>query len=410
MSRLKRFDVAIVGGGPAGCAAAIALAQRHITSCIIERGDYSEVRPGEMLQPSSAPLLAQLGIDPGGHHRAFGVASAWESGEVEHNDFFAGAHGDGWLLDRARFDRALADAARDRGVEIFTRSRATPADFKPRFVIDATGFAATIARRRGATKIAYDQLAGVFATIEAREDGDGFTLVEAAESGWWYSAFVPGGRIAVAFMSDVDIIREQRMNDRERWLAALHATRHTRERAGAATATLTGALHVRSAASAILGRIGGEDWLAIGDAASAWDPLSSSGIHKALQNAIDAAEAIERNAVDRYERTVRIAFDEYLATRDRYYSLVTRWPESRFWQRRQSAITLDPMATVQTRDGSRAAIERVDPRLRIEEIADFCREPRSAHAVVAAFAPRHGDRLVILAMQAMLREGVLAYA
>ncbi|HWW62690.1 MAG TPA: FAD-dependent monooxygenase [Thermoanaerobaculia bacterium] len=389
------MKVAIVGAGPAGCAAAIALAQRGISACIVERADATEPRPGEMLQPSSAQLLAQLGVDVSGHRRAFGVASAWESEDVTHNDFFSGASGDGWLLDRAQFDRALRDAAREQGVVTSTHADA-------RFVIDATGIAATIARQRGAKRIAYDQLAGVFATVDGH--GDGFTLVEAAEHGWWYSAFAPGGRVVIAFMSDADILREQHLHERDPWLAALHATRHTRGRAGAA---IPDALHVRSAASAILGPLSGDDWLAAGDAASVWDPLSSSGIHKALQNGIAAADAIARNDVDRYARGVRAEFDEYLVMRDRYYSLVQSWPESRFWQRRQTAITLDPMATVQTRDGLR--MDRIDPRLRIDAIVAFCREPRRAHEVVAACAD-HDDRVVILAMQAMLRERVLAMA
>ncbi|MEA2166430.1 MAG: hypothetical protein QOK37_4557 [Thermoanaerobaculia bacterium] len=410
-----RYDIVIAGGGPAGCALAIALAQQGITSCIIERGDYSGARPGEMLQPASRPLLDRLNValrSGMAHHRpAYGVSSAWESDTLDHNDFFAGTHGDGWLLDRPRFDAALADAARDAGAEVLTNSQATPADFECSVVVDATGLPAAEARRRGARKIAYDQLTGVFTVLDASSSlstgSDGFTVLEAVESGWWYSAFVGDDRIAVAFMTDADIVREQHLNDPDRWLAAFEATRHTRERASGVI--MREPLHVRSAASSILDRLSGEGWLAVGDAASAWDPLSSSGIHKALGNAIDAANAIASGSFDGYERSVRVAFDDYLVTRDRYYGLVQRWPASLFWQRRHGAITLDPMATLRTRDASRAAIERIDPRLRIEEITDICAEPRRAHDIVSACAARHGDATVIQALQAMLREGVLAY-
>ncbi len=397
----------IAGGGPAGCALALALAQRGIRSTVLEQGDGSAVRPGEMLQPVAGALLAQLGIDLSGHLRAHGVSSAWESDTLQQNDFLFGMHGEGWLLDRRQFDATLAKAAQDLGATIVTGHRARAEDFGGAFVVDATGQTAVVARERGARRVVFDQLAGVFAFLDAPAGGDSFTLVEAVEYGWWYSALVPGGRIAVALMSDGDIIRAEGLADPRRWHAALAQTRYTRERAG--NAGLREPLQVRSAASSILDPVAGDGWLAAGDAASVWDPLSAAGLYKALHNAVAAAEAIATGAFDLYARSVRASFDEYLATRDRYYALVQRWPESLFWQRRQRSITLDPMALLRTHDPSPAALARIDPRLRIAGIVELCREPRRAHDVVAAYAPRHGDATVILALQAMLREGVLAY-
>ena len=60
-----RPDVLIAGGGPAGCALSIALAQRGIRSTIVEKGDRARARPGEMLQPAARELLAD--VAPRGH-------------------------------------------------------------------------------------------------------------------------------------------------------------------------------------------------------------------------------------------------------------------------------------------------------------------------------------------------------
>ena len=386
-----RPDVVIAGAGPAGCATAIALAQRGITSRVIDRGGSSRERSGEMLQPAARRLLDRLHVDLRGQRRAVGVSSAWQSDALEQNDFFAGMAGDGWLLDRRTFDATLADAARAAGVTFVSE-----ADLRGAFVVDATGAASAIARARGAKRIAYDRLTGIFGTLGGTDDG--FTLVEAAEDGWWYR----GGGV-VAFMSDVDIIRARRMHDAHNWLAALQSTVH----AGHGRRTPRLRLRIRSGASSILDRIVGRDWIAVGDAASTWDPLSAAGIHKALRNGIDAANSIANGTLDAYERSVRASFDDYLATRDRYYGLVRRWPRSLFWERRRDAITLDPATPLRVRGGSRAAMSKIDPRLRLPDVVAMCGEPRLARDVVAAFAPRHGDASVILALQAMLREGVL---
>jgi flavin-dependent dehydrogenase len=395
----ERREVAIAGTGPAGCALAIALARRGIRACVIEKEAGAGARPGEMLQPAARPLLAELGLDLGDQPTAYGVSSSWESEQLHENDFFFGTKGDGWLLDRDRFEATLRATARDLGVAFV---RDVPA---ATLLVDATGRAAAIARARGAKRTVYDQLTGVFTLVDAQRPADRFTLVEAVENGWWYAASVAGGRMVVALMSDSDIIRRERLLDPARWRAAFEATRHARGRAR--DAELRAPLRARTASSSLLEPVAGEGWLAIGDAASMWDPLSASGIYKALHNALEAADAIAEGAIDAYARSVRTAFESYLQTRDAYYALVRRWPESLFWQRRQHTITLDPAAMLRTRDASRATLARVDPRLRIEEIVALCRDARPAHDIVAACAPRHGDARVILALQAMLREGVL---
>ncbi|MGC2111536.1 MAG: hypothetical protein WA655_18615 [Candidatus Korobacteraceae bacterium] len=63
--------------------------------------------------------------------------------------------------------------------------------------------AACFTRQRGARICPSDRLAGVFVRFEAENEWD--TLIEAAESGWWYSASVPNGAAVVAWMSDTDL-------------------------------------------------------------------------------------------------------------------------------------------------------------------------------------------------------------
>src|SRR5690606_17058894 len=125
-------DVAIVGGGPAGTAAALTLCRYAARGAVVlERGDYSEPRVGEALGPGARPLLDYLGIErmieAAGHRRAHALAAAWGGGEVLTLDFLLTGRGEGWHLDRNRFDRSLADAAREAGAVVLTRARVAAA-------------------------------------------------------------------------------------------------------------------------------------------------------------------------------------------------------------------------------------------------------------------------------------------
>ncbi|MDQ3913117.1 MAG: tryptophan 7-halogenase, partial [Actinomycetota bacterium] len=87
----------------------------------------------------------------------------------------------------------------------------------------------------------------------------------------------------------------------------------------------------------------GNNWLAAGDAALAFDPLSSQGIYHALRSGLLAARAIEdcqagdQTALGEYSWETQRRFDRYLRMRAEYYSQERRWSCSAFWQRRQNA-------------------------------------------------------------------------
>jgi flavin-dependent dehydrogenase len=89
-----------------------------------------------------------------------------------------------------------------------------------------------------------------------------------------------------------------------------------------------------------LDHVAGKNWLAVGDAAMALDPLSSQGVYNALQSGLIAAQAIDSalagdvTAPQKYAASVEEDYDACLETRAYYYAAETRWPDSPFWQRR----------------------------------------------------------------------------
>src|ERR1700730_12406129 len=127
-----RTPIAIVGGGPAGWAAALTLRRYlpNLSATLVTRPVSSVVDAptvGETLSPGVLPLLNYLGLREKflrlGQLPSGGTASAWGSRHlIERNYLFPG-RGHGWHLDRSRFDAWLLTNAEDAGIHCI-RSRA----------------------------------------------------------------------------------------------------------------------------------------------------------------------------------------------------------------------------------------------------------------------------------------------
>jgi flavin-dependent dehydrogenase len=357
-----RFDVAIVGGGPAGCAAGLSLRAHApgLSAVLIEASEHEGPRVGETLPPPARDLLAHLGVWTAfcrqGHAEVCGTAAAWGAPVPYENDFLFSTRGNGWHLDRAAFDAMLASEAEHRGVVRLRKTRVTRAGrqdgawrldladgrkLKARFLVDATGPSATFARRAGARFVASDHMAGFVRFFEEPGGRDPRTLVEAFEHGWWYTAGLPGGLRIAACMTDADLARRLRLTDPESWSRRLAATERVSE--ALRDARPHGPVVVRATQSRRLEPAAGEGWLAVGDAASLLDPLSSSGITKALRSGVFASYAVgdllaqgDDRGLERYRRYVVDELEAYSRLRARYYAEERRWPESDFWRRRLS--------------------------------------------------------------------------
>lgn len=339
-------DVAIVGAGPAGSACALTL-RAHAPSlsvALFEASRFETPRLGETLPPAARTLLDQLGVfgafRAAGHREVHGTAAAWGSERPYDNDFVFFAHGPGWHLDRAAFDRMLAEEAEKRGVDVRLDTPVHDAcALGARFVVDATGNATVATRTFGARFVTIDHLVSFARFYESAGDGDPRTTVESFSDGWWYTAALPNGGRVIACMTDADIARRIALADPGSWNAALDAMpilgAFARKASGA------GGIVARSVESRRLEPPCGDGWLAVGDAASRFDPLSSHGITKALRSGIFAGYAIGDLLTERsdrglrgYERFIGAEFEAYRAARARHYGDERRWPESEFWKRR----------------------------------------------------------------------------
>jgi flavin-dependent dehydrogenase len=361
----EQVDVAILGGGPAGTSTAIALARKGLNVAVLERSRYEAQRVGETLPPKVRMPLEELGLwqkflaDE--HVPSQGIISAWGSSELYENNFLFNPYGNGWHINRRQFDEMLALASEQAGARLYRSIRVNnctkltskgwslevlidrqPIIFKANFLVDATGRASSPLQRFKGKKTFYDNLLGIWEILQVSsfEQGhDNRTLIEASHGGWWYSALLPDDKLALAYMTDADQIVGVRRRLADFWQEQLRLTQHTRLRVKASIKSSNP--RIVSARSYKREHVIGPDYLAVGDAAVAFDPLTSQGIYNALLSGLISAAAIEEYLRDDYDKYYDYAreleknFDEYLQLRIKYYSLERRWRESKFWCRRQ---------------------------------------------------------------------------
>jgi 2-polyprenyl-6-methoxyphenol hydroxylase-like FAD-dependent oxidoreductase len=208
-----------------------------------------------------------------------------------------------------------------------------------RFLADTTGSAAVATRFCGARAVAFDHLVSFGRFLDDASVADPRTIVEAFEDGWWYTAALPGQRRFVACMTDSAVARRLRLRDAACWTRLLDEMPLVGRIARAANAC--GPIVARACGSQRLDGAAGADWIAAGDAASRFDPLSSQGITKALRSGVFASYAIgdrltggDSRGIRRYERFIRSEFEGYLRTRTQVYRDEQRWPQSEFWSTR----------------------------------------------------------------------------
>jgi flavin-dependent dehydrogenase len=351
------FDVAVLGGGPAGSAASIELAMHGRKVLLLEQTTYDDARVGETLAPQAMPWLRRLGIPDAlasvPHVPAPRVVRLWEEPKLLASPLVSGDESHGWHIDRPRFDGLLADAAERAGAVVrrgatarscekggddrwrvqmdFAGRRAT---VEARWVFDATGRRSWLSRRLGVRPRAVDRLVGLLGYGGPRASRDPALFVEATPAGWWYSAPLPGERAVAAFMTDGDLLPRDGRDASSFWeeqrkrslvIAHLHPP--------------VSRVRIVVARTVAPTTLAGDGWLAVGDAAMGFDPLLGLGICQALASGWSAARAVleagaEGSATTGYRAWSESQYADYLAQRRRAYGSITRWPHSPFWTRR----------------------------------------------------------------------------
>jgi len=300
MKRLSA-DVAVIGAGPAGSVFAARMAALGFDVCLIERARFPRAHLGESLSPGLLPMLSAVGlaeaVGRAGFRRVYDVRSSWEGTETTRHD----PRGQGLLVDRGAFDAALLEAAVARGVRLLQPALARVHARGPEgwllhvdgggetvelscgFLGDASGRAARLGgarRNMGPRTLA---LHGYWSGPRLPEQ----PRIEAGPQAWYWGVPLPDGRYNTLVFVDAARVRDEPALSLEArlrtWLAASALGQ------GLQDATLRGPVRATDATPYLYEDCVGARHVRLGDAALALDPLSSSGVQKAVQTALSAS-------------------------------------------------------------------------------------------------------------------------
>lgn len=353
------YDVAIIGGGPAGSTAATLLARAGRRVVVYERQKFPRFHIGESLLPASMKTFTRLGV-----HEKFRRAGFLDKygGEMTSSCcdrgvkfyFKDGMHSQtesSYQVPRAEFDKVLLDHAAENGAEVREETSISQVNFFPdrvelevqpkssspekitaRYVIDASGRHSVLGSQFG-LKQAYSHLQkiSIYAHWEGmdREEGRDANLtrqVRGLDRWFWYIP-LPNDRSSIGVVLDAALYKQSKKTPEEFLEEAIAQQPFLVQR-------MTRARRVTKAyASADFSyrqsRFSGDRWLLAGDAAGFIDPVFSSGVFLALLAGEQAADILDvvldhpqkaPRLFKQYERLLHRAMDGYLRFVESWYS------------------------------------------------------------------------------------------
>ena len=356
----NNYEVVIVGGGPAGIATALTLNALGISHCVVEAAKVPKHKIGEALPPNAKPILKQLGLDAlmrdKRHLKYYGNKSSWGTNQLAQKDFITDIHGHGFLLDRLHFENQLwAHYRKKRGL-LFTTTKLKKIDqhtngailtiddgqqllnVNCNYVVDATGRKATVCRHLGVHKNMLDSQFAFSFTYKLKHSLERQILVEAAPNGWWYAAPNKGNELTVMYFTLKALLPK---NDQiHSFLSKEIDASIYLSKIISANCLSNISVNIIPAGTSRLEIPYGNNWVAVGDAAFSFDPISSYGITSALAAGYYAGQAIASTlsgkieAKNAYRYIVEKAFNAYTEKLVHQYSLEQRWPKSFYWKNR----------------------------------------------------------------------------
>jgi flavin-dependent dehydrogenase len=350
------YDVAIIGGGPAGSTAAILLARAGRKVVVVEKEKFPRFHIGESLLPYSLVAFDRLGVreelDQWAIDKRGGeVATACGTRMIKFHfaNGFRLKHTRAYQVERATFDEMLLRRAEKAGAEVREETSVSKVDLaddgvtlhtssgevRARYVIDASGRNAVLGQQLS-LKEQYEHLKkfSCFAHFEGvqRDDGDdaGLTRLVRGPNYWFWLIPIDATRTSVGVVMNIADYRAMKKSPDEalEWAIADSALMTERMR----DARRLSPVHAAGDYSYRNRQLTGPRWLLAGDAAGFIDPIFSTGVFLAIHSGEQCADALNE-ILDNPRRQTRL-FARYerglLRVMDKYLKFVTAWYRPEF--------------------------------------------------------------------------------
>ncbi len=318
------YDVAVIGGGPAGAALATFVQRAGHRCVILEGSTYPRYHIGESLIPHTYGTLDRLGLLPklrqSHFPKKYSVRFVSPTGEESQPFYFFetidGERAQTWQVERAEFDQLCLDNARDNGVEVHMDTRAEAVCFEnnravgvdaesngggphrihARVVVDASGRTTLIGSQLGLKgPVPGLMKASVWSYYRGGKrlcgiDGGETTVFMIPQRGWFWYIPLPDDVVSVGVVADPEYLFTDTGEFEPVFQREVARCQPLLERLANATriAPVRGLRRL-----AYKNReVAGEGWVMVGDAAAFLDPIYSSGLFLALASAEMAAGCV----------------------------------------------------------------------------------------------------------------------
>ncbi len=365
---MEKYDVAIIGGGPAGSTAATLLGKAGRRVIVLEREKFPRFHIGESLLPFSMQTFTRLGLQEKlrAHFvEKFGGEIAEAGGEKAakfyFKDGFASRTDRSYQVTRSKFDKMLLDHAGESGAEICEETSVDEVTFdddgvtlrvcgpepagvtdprykkirrelRAKYVIDASGRNSVIGNKFKLKK-SYQHLQklSLFAHYEGveREAGIDGTLTRMVRTlgSWFWVIPLEDDRTSIGVVLEAADFKKSGLSAEEFFERAIAEQPLMRNRIG--DGRRVSQVYTAADFSYRSEKLTGNCWLLAGDAAGFIDPVFSSGVFLAVLAGEQAADVLHevldhpkraRRLFRHYERLVNRAMDVYLRFVESWYA------------------------------------------------------------------------------------------